>query len=1014
MLGAIAHKVFKSISQLDVNDLLNLSLEEIRPLLPVLVRMSLCAPLNTSEDWKLKKKQFIQILSGIDAVNRIILFLQVQDFDKLQDDAVKDHRLQLKQSGLNKQKPPISVIKFEQSEPNIQLQLVISEILKVHSWIEAGDYNQLLKYESELFASQAYLQEVSDVLCILCAELPSLMKIETVVQSLIFLPHGVKVLCKLVANNPSSFLPVCSIILQINPGYVTNNDVASHLTMAQITKIDKVRFDMIVSLCTMNKDSALAVRKLCVNHCQLPEAAIYLTLNYNGSVLDENSLSTTKAVNNLVVFVSGLLLGSDLQVRSWFASYVRHSKDATSENPLRKHLLQELIQVVKSSEIKTDNDSQSSDLNSDHNLSMKCESMYLLLDEQCVRASALIRLYCAMKAIAGVKFTSDESKHLLLLITCFPPLTPAGIKFVSLALGMLLACPILITSDEDEKKVISWVKWLAIKCSEIERVGSEGCSFAEQLLLTAIHLHGDRRSAAVKLANSTLGMRIKVSSSSLMKIKHIFTQEVFPTQVVAAHAMKVPITRDLNANINGYLPIHCVFQLLKSRAFSQGKIDVKFWIYQQLCSTSSPLHPQLQPLVSQYVSTLVNPSSKSNLTVHDNTFNKPFTEEEIIQVFDDNKGYSFTSKLLILYYVLLYEDSVLNSMKQIALHPNKPSRYPSSLINSIPVKLLIYKAQRQPAACQGLYPGLIGLLTTQLPHLCLAEDWMQDLDSFSSMFSCYPLSEFKRSRQKSEEKSPEHLYGSLKRASVNPAPALMHLRMLSHQEAEADHVILYADALAKGLPFLLNDKVSRRVRQEALKLWLKINSFIPRKLWVLTTNALMPATVNPILEGVEVKSNTSLISYDDLTSRPLLPLSVHRKVLQSPIFLTIILRILSACLSAFQSQIIVMLKANPTVNEKNNASSRSASPIINSQIGTAEKDELRSALVSAQKSAAVQLLIEICESDRNKNQDDMTVDLLTSKREVQCLICSAVHQIFIADPSVAKLVHFQVLTLTLF
>ena len=172
----------------------------------------------------------------------------------------------------------------------------------------------------------------------------------------------------------------------------------------------------------------------------------------------------------------------------------------------------------------------------------------------------------------------------------------------------------------------------------------------------------------------------------------------------------------------------------------------------------------------------------------------------------------------------------------------------------------------------------------------------------------------------------------------------------------------------------------------------------------------MPATVNPILEGIQVKSNASLVSYDDLVNRPLLPLSVHRKVLESPIFLAIILRILSACLSAFQSQIIIMLKANPTVNEKSNASNRSTSPIINSQIGTAEKDELRSALVSAQKSAAVQLLIEICKSDENRNQDDISVDLLTSKREVQCLICSAVHQIFIADPSVAKLVHFQVRT----
>ncbi len=34
--------------------------------------------------------------------------------------------------------------------------------------------------------------------------------------------------------------------------------------------------------------------------------------------------------------------------------------------------------------------------------------------------------------------------------------------------------------------------------------------------------------------------------------------------------------------------------------------------------------------------------------------------------------------------------------------------------------------------------------------------------------------------------------------------------------------------------------------------------------------------------------------------------------------------------------------------------------------------------------------------------------LLSAVREVQCLVCSRLHQMFIADPNLAKLVHFQV------
>ena len=34
-------------------------------------------------------------------------------------------------------------------------------------------------------------------------------------------------------------------------------------------------------------------------------------------------------------------------------------------------------------------------------------------------------------------------------------------------------------------------------------------------------------------------------------------------------------------------------------------------------------------------------------------------------------------------------------------------------------------------------------------------------------------------------------------------------------------------------------------------------------------------------------------------------------------------------------------------------------------------------------------------------------------REIQCLICSTLHQMFITDPKLAKLVHFQVKLLQL-
>ena len=60
-----------------------------------------------------------------------------------------------------------------------------------------------------------------------------------------------------------------------------------------------------------------------------------------------------------------------------------------------------------------------------------------------------------------------------------------------------------------------------------------------------------------------------------------------------------------------------------------------------------------------------------------------------------------------------------------------------------------------------------------------------------------------------------------------------------------------------------------------------------------------------------------------------------------------------------------------------------------------EREELKNALIAAQESAAVQILLE---AGLAKSEN---------VREVK-LICSYLHETFINDPNLAKLVHFQV------
>lgn len=61
-------------------------------------------------------------------------------------------------------------------------------------------------------------------------------------------------------------------------------------------------------------------------------------------------------------------------------------------------------------------------------------------DEDVIQGTALLRLYCALKRLAGMKLSQQESEVLLHLVTCHPPPTAAGVRFVVVGLCTLLVC----------------------------------------------------------------------------------------------------------------------------------------------------------------------------------------------------------------------------------------------------------------------------------------------------------------------------------------------------------------------------------------------------------------------------------------------------------------------------------------------------------------------------------------------------------------------------------------------
>jgi len=94
---SVLPETFDGIQNVDIDRLSALPESALRPVMPCLVRMSLCAPLDSSSRWTLERKKILKCLSGVEVVNSLVVLLSI-DFHELEQDAKKE--LQLRSVGV--------------------------------------------------------------------------------------------------------------------------------------------------------------------------------------------------------------------------------------------------------------------------------------------------------------------------------------------------------------------------------------------------------------------------------------------------------------------------------------------------------------------------------------------------------------------------------------------------------------------------------------------------------------------------------------------------------------------------------------------------------------------------------------------------------------------------------------------------------------------------------------------------------------------------------------------------
>lgn len=1068
----------KTIDMTLFNALQNIDLEQLEgkdlsSVLPFLVKLLL----NPSF---VKRQKLLHLLYPSRKTNDVIQLLLSRNLDAFETNV-----------------PPI--VSFESSSCFDRLRIIAAEYMRIQERARQSNFAQTNSSpklsQSDLFDNQIYVDDISHCLCVLLMKSTAnpVINILDMSEALLHVQYGPTYITRLVANMPDRCHEVCHSLIT----YGERLDEG-----ANFNEVSEQRSKTLGMLCQMNPSIAFTVRSVTLQLCKMPSLTVMITLDHLNNALqrynellgyrstDSDDSNTPMEVDDpkelaraytdlestydsAIAFVTGILLGIDESTRSWFASYTKSAQqkriDHSHYSVLSKFRSQILAYINYLFPPLLEDEYIGSDHSNGSEMTKETKSNEMLrskmtsreMNKMLIRATATLRLFCALKGIGSLKLNQDESETILRLVTCKPIVNQTSVNFATTGVCTLLACPTLINNQKEERRAAEWLKWLIKESNYSDnRYSSHGkCSISELLLLIAIHFQNNQNNAIAELVCATLGMKLTIKAS-VSKCKSLFVQEVFNDQMVAEHAVNVPVTKNLNDKISEFLPVHCIHQLLESRSFSKHQVPIKDWIYQQICESMKPIHHILPKLIEAYVNSVIISTSAHG---HCGT-NQPISEDEIARVFktklysietpdssivkenghtddsrplkkikkekedevcdiidnelDEPKIVDFeAAQVLLLYYLVLYEDVRLKKNIDLSTtERTKLVKYSPDFMMDIPVFYLLQLARDNQDSFSAILPDLMKLVTAQYPQICSTQHWLN-----TELHEPHKLETNNLERKASELLSAK--LGSSSKSPAKPASAikenLMKQLRNGFQNIETDmsslsktiHLVLllpkqevwpFVDIFVGNLPKIMKLKVSnksdfKRLIQVTTKLWWKFNTVFPRKLWVMTVNALKRS--QSLKSGIDVKPVE--YSWEELALDPLIVLRCDNSVFRCEDTLYIILHILSAFLAASKRCL------QNQFNEQQNR-----------QKETRGLEELKTSLILAQTSAAIQILLESC------MPTDYEQEALT-KRESGCdleedekilldrfdasvnIICEHLHQVFIADTNLAKLVHFQ-------
>lgn len=83
--------------------------------------------------------------------------------------------------------------------------------------------------------------------------------------------------------------------------------------------------------------------------------------------------------------------------------------------------------------------------------------------------------------------------------------------------------------------------------------------------------------------------------------------------------------------------------------------------------------------------------------------NEPLTDEEVLKVFNNSEEVNLVPQLLVMYYLILYEEYRLMNYRNLLQMGKKVKCYSGKLFSQVPIKYLLQEAQKAQNRCGGMF-----------------------------------------------------------------------------------------------------------------------------------------------------------------------------------------------------------------------------------------------------------------------------------------------------------------------